>query len=282
MSARRPSPGKTGGKFSNPWKAEPMKRQRLEELARNPNNVPGIYNYCDRWCERCAHTARCLNFHMQQEDERDLPPEARDINNAEFWKRIMESFIQLNAMLREDLERKGIVITDEELATAAVSENRDHVRASRHPLARAAMAYGDLVEKWFKTSRRAWRAKGKELQQALELRLPGRAPTEELAGLQEAVEVIRFYQYFLFPKLGRALHGRLEGDPYGDAAGSAKIALIAMDRSLGAWGQILAQFPEREAATLPLLIHLEKLRRNVEKTFPKARAFVRPGLDEPA
>jgi hypothetical protein len=259
-----------------------MKRQRLEELARNPNNVPGIYNYCDRWCERCAHTARCLNFHMQQEDERDLPPEARDINNAEFWKRIMESFIQLNAMLREDLERKGIVITDEELATAAVSENRDHVRASRHPLARAAMAYGDLVEKWFKTSRRAWRAKGKELQQALELRLPGRAPTEELAGLQEAVEVIRFYQYFLFPKLGRALHGRLEGDPYGDAAGSAKIALIAMDRSLGAWGQILAQFPEREAATLPLLIHLEKLRRNVEKTFPKARAFVRPGLDEPA
>ncbi len=257
------------------------KGQRLEELARNPQLVPGIYNYCDRWCERCTHTTRCLNFQMEQEENRTRSPEAHDIHNEAFWKGMIESFLQVIEMLREDLERKGIVITDAELAAAAFSEDRDHERASRHPLARAAQAYGDLVEQWFKTSRRAWRAKGKELQQAFELRLPGRAPRREWARLQEAVEVIRFYQRFLYPKLGRALRGRLEGDPCGDAAGSAKIALIAMDRSLGAWGRMLAQFPEREAATLPLLIHLEKLRRDVEKTFPKARAFVRPGLDKP-
>ena len=26
--------------------------------------IPGIYNYCDSWCERCLYTSRCMNFAM--------------------------------------------------------------------------------------------------------------------------------------------------------------------------------------------------------------------------
>ena len=31
--------------------------------------IPGIYNYCDYWCERCAFTKRCRNFMTDRECE---------------------------------------------------------------------------------------------------------------------------------------------------------------------------------------------------------------------
>jgi hypothetical protein len=258
-----------------------MNKRSLETMVDNPALVPGIYNYCDRWCERCTHGTRCLTFQMEQAEAGQLPPEAHDVNNAAFWQRIGAAFALAREMIDEYLKREGITLTEEDLAAAAAQQRLDRVRVKKHPCCRAAHDYIGMVDAWFSTGAAAWRAVAKELEQAVELRLPGRAPRQEGDDLCAAVEVIRFYQYFLYPKIGRALGGRLDGDEFGDAAGSAKIALIAMDRSLGAWSQLLAHFPEREAATLPLLIHLEKLRRAVENTFPKARAYLRPGLDEP-
>src|SRR5258705_2000420 len=37
-------------------------RRSLTELAGNPDLISGIYNYCDRWCERCPLTSRCLVY----------------------------------------------------------------------------------------------------------------------------------------------------------------------------------------------------------------------------
>ncbi|MCB0550950.1 MAG: hypothetical protein KDD19_25495 [Phaeodactylibacter sp.] len=39
------------------------------------SNIPGIYNYCDRWCERCSFTSRCLLYAQEQEltEERPFP-----------------------------------------------------------------------------------------------------------------------------------------------------------------------------------------------------------------
>jgi hypothetical protein len=45
--------------------------------------IPGIYNYCDRWCERRPFTSRCRTFAMEQAL---LRHEARrDAENAAFW-----------------------------------------------------------------------------------------------------------------------------------------------------------------------------------------------------
>lgn len=40
--------------------------KRLSRLVEDKKLISGIYNYCDRWCERCPQTARCLNFKMGQ------------------------------------------------------------------------------------------------------------------------------------------------------------------------------------------------------------------------
>ena len=47
-----------------------MKKDEPRKPARNPKFIPGIFNYCDRWCERCAFTARCRTFAMEQEASR--------------------------------------------------------------------------------------------------------------------------------------------------------------------------------------------------------------------
>ncbi len=30
-----------------------MEKERLKMLAEDPRFIQSIYNYCDRWCERC-------------------------------------------------------------------------------------------------------------------------------------------------------------------------------------------------------------------------------------
>ena len=106
--------------------------------------------------------------------------------------------------------------------------------------------------------------------------------------LSDAVEVIRWYYYFIHVKLQRAVHSKLDEDAESDeemltfpkdSEGTANIALIAMDRSIGAWGRLLKAFPQCETQTLEVLVHLDRLRRATEQEFPNARKFVRAGLD---
>jgi hypothetical protein len=64
-----------------------------------------------------------------------------------------------------------------------------------------------------------------------------------------------------------------------DSNGSTKVALIGIDRSITMWSKLLEFFSEKEDSLLKILVQLERLRRNVEKEFPDARSFERPGFD---
>ena len=54
-----------------------------------------------------------------------------------------------------------------------------------------------------------------------------------------------------------------------------------MDRSIAAWGALRDCLSEEADSILDTLVHLDRLRRRTEQEFPRARAFVRPGFDEP-
>ena len=65
-----------------------------------------------------------------------------------------------------------------------------------------------------------------------------------------------------------------------DSDGSAKVALIGIDRSIAAWRLMQLSLPAVAASMVTLLMQLEVLRRRIERSFPEARGFVRPGFDE--
>ena len=72
-----------------------------------------------------------------------------------------------------------------------------------------------------------------------------------------------------------------EDDLPKDSDGSAKIALIGIDRSLSAWGELATQWEGQGAAIRKIVNHLTRLGEMVEKEFPRARDFIRPGFDTP-
>jgi hypothetical protein len=85
----------------------------------------------------------------------------------------------------------------------------------------------------------------------------------------------------------RALMGKLsnnnpEDDDDGnrDSDGSAKIAIIAIERSMHAWSALFEILPDKEDDFLKILSMLEKIKSMTLKEFPGARAFIRPGFDE--
>ncbi len=264
-----------------------MDKEDLKKLADDDNFISGIYNYCDRWCERCSFTACCMNFAM---GERHFPDEeSRDIENQAFWESMGSMFSATIDLLKEMAEEQGIdldAISDEEMATIEEAEERQKVRVAAHALSESSKLYADMVNGWFDASEPVFEKKRDDLIDMVRLNIPGADPEAEAIALSDTVEVIRWYQYFIHVKLMRSLHSQAEDDWFDqegfprDSDGSAKIALIAMDRSIAAWGALLQAFSQQETEILQILAHLSQLRADAEQEFPQARAFVRAGFDE--
>lgn len=53
----------------------------MSELNFMHENISGIYNYCDRWCERCSYTNKCLLF--KQEAEREIKHILKDESESD-------------------------------------------------------------------------------------------------------------------------------------------------------------------------------------------------------
>ena len=108
---------------------------------------------------------------------------------------------------------------------------------------------------------------------------------KEMISIDDTVEIIRWYQFQINIKLNRAVESASEeersestGHPK-DSDGSAKVALIGIDRSLSAWNALLNRFTEHQDQIRHLIELMEDIRKRVEAHFPQARDFVRPGFD---
>jgi hypothetical protein len=240
-----------------------MRRRTLTELANNPDLISGIYNYCDRWCERCPLTSRCLVYATEQEDYE--PPENHDIRNEAFWQELGTILLETRELIVEWAKEAGVDLA----ATGEEDEaryRRKRQLIDNHPLAKSGKKYANAASDWFR-----------EFDQTFEL--------SDSERLEDAREVIQWYQYQIAVKTIRALSSRREEDgpelaecPK-DSDGSAKVALIGIDRSIAAWRLMQLSLPERAGSIVPLILQLARLRQRLEKGFPHARDFVRPGFD---
>lgn len=261
-----------------------MNKEDLKNLANNPDFIPGIYNYCDRWCERCSFTSRCMLFAM--EERRSDTPLAHDPDSEAFWDALGETLQATLEMLREMVEEQGIDLDSVDVDAEMEEQQRIEEAARNHECARAAEIYAEMVNAWFESAEDLFVEKEDELNLRVRVSISGDDPHADAATIEDAVEVIRWYQYQIRVKLLRALHGAMEERPAileefpKDSDGSAKVALIAMDRSIAAWGELYRQFPAAQDEILDLLALLDRLRKQTEREFPEARAFVRPGFDE--
>jgi hypothetical protein len=236
-------------------------------MVREEKFISGIHNYCDRWCERCAFTARC----RVAAAESNLTDEERDIENEAFWRRLSANFVEAKQMVLEKAEELGVEI--EPMSDEEFSEYR---RREREFIDGEFLT--PLAEKYWKTARKTLEAKDDWLFFSI-------ADEETQA---EMLEIIYWYQFFIAAKIHRALSGILDfdgnldeeelNDPQSDANGSMKTALIAVTRSVMAWTALMRK--ENSAIINPLLNLLETIKQKAEEKFPHADEFIRPGFDE--
>ena len=251
---------------------------RFKDLAANPNLISGIHNYCDRWCERCNFTARCAVYEAEEADP-DNNPASRDINNAAFWQKLSSIFKETQEMISEWAAENGVDLSEAALEPIQELKEKRREDAHEHPLAKAAEKYAFGVNEWFE----------KEFTQ-VDFISDAPADSDVVTTEDEVndyVEVVRWYQFFIAVKLIRGLMSRIDEDDYladedpRDSDGSAKVALIGIDRSIGAWKLMSDLRPENADSIHGFLFQLDQLRSSAEREFPNARDFIRPGFDEP-
>jgi hypothetical protein len=204
-----------------------------------------------------------LVYATEQED--DDPPESRDICNEAFWKKLGSIFQETREMIAQWAKEAGVDLS-EPTAEDEARNRRKRQLVDNHPLTKSGKKYASAASEWFR-----------EFNQTTEI--------EHGEDFEEAREVVQWYQYQIAVKTMRALSGRrqeLEEDPEipKDSDGPVKVALIGIDRSIAAWRLMQLSLPRFADSIVPLILQLEKLRHSLEKSFPDARDFVRPGFDE--
>ena len=102
----------------------------------------------------------------------------------------------------------------------------------------------------------------------------------------DPVAVVSWLSLHIASKIRRATVGLANDDGESsefpsDADGSAKAALVAIERSHAAWRALINTGLAAADTAALMLNDLAWLGHELERVFPKARAFVRPGFDEP-
>ena len=263
-----------------------MKTDEFLSITGNPNLIEGIYNYCDRWCERCPMTARCSVFLTTP----DLDPD--DFENEEaFFKAVFDNVhdsFQISMDLLEKMSEEENIDLSQMESDESFSEQREIMQAEvkATPISILSLEYLDQGHEWLTNSNKSLKELEENLQRAALMDLPDRNPEQEALAVRDALEVIPYYLHQIHVKLIRAQTGRIRSDDWfeenefpKDSDGSAKVALIGIDRSIDSWGVLLHHLPEQQDSILSILSKLEQLRNQTETLFPNARSFKRPGFD---
>ena len=241
------------------------------------NFIPGIYNWCDRWCERCSFTSRCRVYEKTENTSNSEP--------EEFWENLSQSFQETIDLLKNTAEEFGINLDEIEEEMPLEEEEEEEYKVGEEPLYQITNSYLKTARAWLESD--SFKAFISKLEEKGELGLITISEAEDkVIALSEAVEVIHWYLFFIHVKSSRALKEKQEDfwDEYPESEksynGTAKITKIAIERSMQAWIHLLNQMQEDQDRIVEILALLEKSRKLLEKEFPNLDQFIRPGFDE--
>jgi hypothetical protein len=225
--------------------------------------IVGIYNYCDRWCETCAFTSRCRLFADVAETEAESDPNLKAVVDAPPLPQDVPP--PPPTWMQELIDEMNEAASDPKAAEVFEEYERSRSKppAEHLVIEQRAEDYGTRAHAWLRARESSLSSDPRDPQ-----------------------SVIDWFHLQILVKAHRALSGLAEFGPEDlgfppDYDGSAKVALIGIDRSHAAWLDLVERgiVPDGEAA--PFVADLVWLGDQLDIVFPKARAFVRPGLDEP-
>lgn len=271
----------------------------MNELNFMHENISGIYNYCDRWCEKCTYTNRCLLF--KQEAEREIKHILRDENKndpdilaKDLSDDFKEAFDHINKFMDEedeeyeefekddfDLEDEDYEDGDNENGDFFKKEFDDDERPSTF-LKNADNPLISLSEKLFKDFF--------DYYDVLKVKMPGELDERNPKSiLQQNLDTLGWYtpqihvkirmSYWNKHKLSKAKYPELADIDEEMLNVSARIAFIGIENCIIALNNLLQQKLGLESETTSLLFTINQIKEMFVEEFPAVLTYRRPYFD---
>lgn len=266
-----------------------MSKKRLKKVT-EAGFIPGIYNYCDRWCQRCAQQSHCMSYVMGKRVEArggfDFEEEmVRDDENI--WRHLRCIFESTYEVLHELADERGMDVEDiyvsenidrdfwnEEYEDIEQGDEAGDLFIETSDIIRMCLIYEELADEC--------------MEQVFDLlderKLVSKQDEKETS---DAIDVINWYVDVIQTKLRRALLGYFlyadssrELQKKDDYNGSAKVSLIGIESTILAWDTVKIYFPDTVKDVTHLQVVLEQLVRDINKQFKEAHVFLRPGFEK--
>lgn len=247
--------------------------------SRKKKYIAGIYNYCDRWCDRCAMSDHCSLFAQETRlKERHL---ARGENPNDMDVMIKDVQKNLRKTMRLISEKANVdsAELDEGLESVEKELRIDREYCAGHPLHVKAFLLARESHGFLETLAR-------EIQSEHFL---GSAE-EPLMQIQDCFEVLSWYHMQQAVKIDRSLrslrHTEGMADPeelhaiLHDANGSAKVAYLGLVRMLDALTRLHQWNSSWNSRLMPLIQGVYDVLEGVDTEFPGHKTFRRPGFDD--
>jgi hypothetical protein len=233
-----------------------------DKTPRTPRLIPGVHNYCDRWCERCRFKTRCVVAVMHERIDA-ARARGQELSDSEVLDELIPPYDgPPRPWLDEIIEAANRPPTDAERREMERQEHELERRLAADTLRLDAREYGTMAER------------------------SSHGDPVVLA----ALEAIAWHSLSIAAKTYRAVNGELrdliagyeEDDPLqSDHNGSAKIARLMVAESRECWTALM-QVGRAAADGVPIKMieRLDRLDRDLAMRFPRAMEFTRPGFDD--
>ncbi len=227
------------------------------EVAADPTLIAGIYDACDQWCMYCHATQWCLAYRCGATTRSTGGDMYRDLAD-----RLYEGIIFLKQLSKAEGRPTP------EIDAMLANDPRAHQRLVivEDPIEKMGRRYARMSDAYLRSR--------SDFPYELKFRPSGPSPFEVFAWYHRLVPA-KVYRAIVSAAAG----ARGDQARHNDALISAKVALLGIDRSREAVAAMAIE--DKDPRLDELQAQLRRLRNEVEKRFPSARRFVRPGLDAP-
>ncbi len=245
--------------------------------------IDGIFNYCNRWCEKCKFTSNCRLFstesriytheilnHGKLPNTEDIIKD--EINDSEEF----DDEIEENDFLEEiDLDFED----DEE-----DDDDDDFINRFKE---KKEYQVEKLADEYFNKAHSFLKSLDDKFN--LSERINQKSKEPEAQTLSDNIETVSWYHMFIMVKIKRALGGKGElkigMDEFDneissyDMNGSAKIAAIGVKESQKALNNLLSLVEDFSSEIEEMMVLLGKILNQLDVEFPNYKDFKRPGFD---
>jgi len=241
--------------------------------------IPGIYLYCNRWCEKCPFTTKCEAFGA----DRELQTAEHDKEMKAFWQELEAGISSAEANIVAVASAKELSLTKFDEPKQKKNFDLFQKGAQTNLILKAGRDYEDIVDDWFDKAIEEYGLALVETKTGAMPKLDTLLPGNE--SVNQMFEIVMRFQLQVYLKLSRMFYSKgREGDELEEGVEAdnpvavAKTTLETLMRSFAAWSVIAEKYPEDEMV-FDTQVLLLRLKNNIIAEFPGAESFVRVGLD---